>query len=180
MSETSAIEPVPLHLKKPLVWDDWVSQMQHAVQTLDALRQWIDVTPDEEAAIEQSCGKYAWSITPYYASLMDRQDAQCPIRLRAVPSLAEFAAYRHASVDPVGDRVYRKTNRVVHRYPDRVIVLTTDVCPVYCRHGTRKCHTTDLEGTYLGVRPAIPGSRISSTSSERRPSATCCSRVAIR
>jgi lysine 2,3-aminomutase len=45
---------------------------------------------------------------------------------------------------------FRKTNRVVHKYPDRIIMLATDVCPVYCRHCTRKYHTTDVDGTYFG------------------------------
>lgn len=142
--------PIQLHQRKPLVWTDWVSQMQHRIETLDQLRTWINVTEDEALAIERSQDKYRWSITPYYASLMDRDDPNCPVRLQAVPSVREFTAFRNSSIDPVGDMVHRKTNRVVHKYPDRVILLTTDMCPVYCRHCTRKYHTTDLTGTYLG------------------------------
>ena len=108
------------------------------------------MTDDERQAIERCRGKYVWSITPYYASLMDRHDPACPIRRQAVPAGGEFEVFRNASVDPVDDTVYRKTNRVVHKYPDRVIVLCTDQCPVYCRHCTRKYHTTDLTGTYFG------------------------------
>ena len=80
---------------------------------------------------------------------MERDDPNCPVRRQAIPSMGEFAAYANASVDPVGDTVYRKTNRVVHKYPDRVIMLVTDLCPVYCRHCTRKYHTTDVSGTYF-------------------------------
>jgi lysine 2,3-aminomutase len=133
-----------------LVWSDWRSQMQHRIQSVERLREWIDVTPAEEAAIAACAGKYRWTITPYYASLMDRSDPLCPVRQQAVPSMAEMAPQTNASPDPLHDRGHRKTNRVVHRYPDRVLMLVTDMCPVYCRHCTRKFHTTDLSGSYFG------------------------------
>jgi len=132
-----------------LVWTDWRSQLKHRISTVEDLRQWINVTPDEEQAIQDSAGKYRWSITPYYAALMDKDDPMCPIRQQSVPSVQEFISFAGSDNDPVGDTVYRKTNRVVHKYPDRVIFLITEVCAVYCRHCTRKYHTTDLSGTYF-------------------------------
>lgn len=136
-------------LGEQLVWSDWRSQMRHRITTLAQLREWIDVTPREEAAIKACAPKYRWSITPYYASLMDRHDPACPIRRQAVPSLDELVPFAGSSVDPVGDTVYRTTNRVIHKYPDRIVLLITDQCPVYCRHCTRKYHTTDADGTYF-------------------------------
>ncbi|MBU0496040.1 MAG: arginine 2,3-aminomutase [Chloroflexi bacterium] len=130
-------------------WSDWRSQMHHRITTVEQLRDWIHVTDQEEHAIQASAGRYRWSITPYYASLMDPDDPLCPIRQLAVPSLREFESFPSASVDPVGDTVHRKTNRVVHKYPDRIIVLVTGLCPVYCRHCTRKYHTMDVAGTYF-------------------------------
>jgi lysine 2,3-aminomutase len=135
--------------KEPLIWSDWLSQLKHRITTVEQLRHWINVTEREEQAIKAVTGKYRWSITPYYASLMDEYDEDCPIRLQAIPHPDEMKTFPNASVDPVGDTVYRKTNRVVHKYPDRVVVLVTSVCPVYCRHCTRKYHTADLEGTYF-------------------------------
>lgn len=135
-------------------WDSWQWHMTHSITTLDELRRWIRVTPREEAAIEACEGKYRWRITPYYASLMDPDDAQCPVRLQAVPQLAEMATVPGTDIDPVGDGIYRKTNRVVHKYPDRVGFLVTALCPVYCRHCTRKYHTTDVEGTYFAESEA--------------------------
>lgn len=134
---------------RDLVWADWRSQLQHRIDTLEELRRWINVTPDEEQAILDSAGKYRWSITPYYAALMDKDDPMCPIRQQSVPSGQEFISFTGSDPDPVGDTVYRKTNRVVHKYPDRVILLITEVCAVYCRHCTRKYHTTDVNGTYF-------------------------------
>ncbi|MFF1712722.1 arginine 2,3-aminomutase [Streptomyces sp. NPDC058268] len=130
-------------------WNDWRWHMRKRVTNVDKARQWINLTPDEEQAIEKSAGKYRWSVTPYYASLMDPDDPTCPIRQQAVPALGELAEFSGAEVDPVGDMFYRKTNRVVHKYPDRVIMLITEACPVYCRHCTRKFHTTDVDGSYF-------------------------------
>jgi lysine 2,3-aminomutase len=130
-------------------WADWRWHMRHRITTLDELRRWVRLTPEEHEAIGASAGKYRWSITPYYASLMAPDDPSCPIRQQAVPALGEFLDFAGAEVDPVGDMFYRKTNRIVHKYPDRVIMLVTESCPVYCRHCTRKFHTTDLHGTYF-------------------------------
>jgi len=139
-------------MSKPdsLQWDDWRSHLVHAISTLEALRRWINVTDAEEQAIRATVGKYRWQITPYYAALMDAEDPACPVRRQAVPHLQEMNPPVNASVDPVGDTRYRVTRRVVHKYPDRVILLTTEACPVYCRHCTRKYHTTDRAGTYFG------------------------------
>ena len=134
---------------KPLVWSDWRSQLQHRITTVEQLREWINVTEREEKAIKACTDKYRWSITPYYASLMDEHDETCPIRQQAVPSLLELEHFPDSSVDPVDDRTYRQTNRVVHKYPDRVLLLVTEMCPVYCRFCTRKYHTMDLDGTYF-------------------------------
>ncbi|WP_404829096.1 radical SAM protein, partial [Streptomyces griseoaurantiacus] len=123
--------------------------MRHRITTLPKLREWIRVTPDEERAIRECAGKYRWSVTPYYASLMDPDDPTCPVRQQALPGPGELVESPDAEVDPVGDMIYRKTNRVVHKYPDRVIMLVTEACPVYCRHCTRKFHTTDVSGTYF-------------------------------
>ncbi|MCA6091276.1 arginine 2,3-aminomutase [Streptomyces sp. SCA3-4] len=133
----------------PAEWDDWRWHMRKRINTLDKARRWIRLTADEEKAIAGSAGKYRWSITPYYASLMDPDDPTCPVRLQAVPAPGELTEFPGSDVDPVGDMYYRKTNRVVHKYPDRVIMLITEACPVYCRHCTRKFHTTDVSGTYF-------------------------------
>ncbi len=130
-------------------WNDWRWHMRKRINTAEKARQWINLTTDEEKAMAETDGKYRWSITPYYASLMDPDDPLCPVRQQAVPALSELMEYSGADIDPVGDMFYRKTNRVVHKYPDRVILLVTEACPVYCRHCTRKFHTTDVDGTYF-------------------------------
>src|SRR3954471_10300702 len=71
-------------------WNAWRWQVKNKITTVDALRGWIDPSPAELEAIDRCVGKYRWSISPYYASLMDPEDPSCPIRQQAVPQLAEF------------------------------------------------------------------------------------------
>lgn len=155
---SSIIEPFLVKNKRAIdkdrktqenLWSDWRWHIANRITTEEALQTWINVTERESQSIKKCEGKYRWSITPYYAALMDRNDEMCPIRRQAVPAPEEFIYYPNADVDPVGDQFYRKTNRVVHKYPDRVIMLITESCAVYCRHCTRKYHTTDLEGSYF-------------------------------
>ena len=76
-----------------LIWTDWRSQLQHRVTTVEELRQWINVTPGEAEAIQTSARKYRWSITPYYASLMGKDDENCPIQFQAVLNNKEFLPF---------------------------------------------------------------------------------------
>ncbi|PMB02529.1 arginine 2,3-aminomutase, partial [Fischerella thermalis CCMEE 5273] len=107
-------------------WNDWNQQFRNRIQTLEELKKHVDVSPEEEEAIKRSEGIYRWAITPYYASLMDPFNPNCPIRKQAIPSSGEFIKHEYSDVDPVGDTKYRVTNRVVHKYPDRIIMLITD------------------------------------------------------
>ena len=146
----SATTPIPGRpTVAPEQWNDWRWQMRNRIRTVDALRDWIDVSDEEAATIERTEAQYRWTITPYYASLMDPVDRACPIRRQAVPSAAELEPRDTDDVDPLGDTHYRRTNRVIHKYPDRIVLLVTAVCPTYCRHCTRKFHTTNRDGTYF-------------------------------
>lgn len=129
-------------------WSSWKFQMRNLIRTKDSLSKWINLSERESEGIDSTASSYLWTITPYYASLMDPNDENCPIRLQSVPSPKEMDRNSSAGVDPVGDMENGKTRRVVHKYPNRVILLVSDTCPVYCRHCTRKFHTTAIGGSY--------------------------------
>ncbi|MCP3886520.1 MAG: KamA family radical SAM protein, partial [Propionibacteriaceae bacterium] len=78
------------------------------------------------------------SITPYYASLMDPDDPHCPVRVRAVPTLAETHISAEDMLDPLHEDTDSPTPGLTHRYPDRVLLLVSDQCSMYCRHCTRR------------------------------------------
>ena len=64
--------------------EEWVEQLQNSVDSLERLREYINVTDREEEAIRTT--KTRWGTTPYFASLMDRDDPNCPIRRQVIPS----------------------------------------------------------------------------------------------
>ncbi|MBM4431958.1 MAG: KamA family radical SAM protein, partial [Chloroflexi bacterium] len=119
-------------------WNDWRWQLRHRISTPEQLKNVIDLTPDEEAGIRATCQRLRMSITPYFASLMDAQEANCPLRRQVVPTAEELVIQPEELLDPLSEDAESPVPGLVHRYPDRVLLLVTDQCAAYCRHCTRR------------------------------------------
>ena len=118
-------------------WNNWRWQNSHRVRTLADLSRMIELSADEAAAIKRHTGALPVGITPYYASLLDSRDAQQPLRRTVVPVLGEYETSRGEALDPLGEDGHSPVPGLVHRYPDRVLLLVTNFCSVYCRYCTR-------------------------------------------
>lgn len=119
-------------------WNSWVWQQQKRIKSLDDLNQVISLSESEMKAYEFSKDQFRMALTPYYASLIDPSDVNCPIRLQSVPQLAELEESIGELEDPLAEESHMPVPGLTHRYPDRVLLYTTHNCPVYCRHCTRK------------------------------------------
>lgn len=119
-------------------WEDWKWQVANRITTLEDLRKIIKLTPDEEEGIKNCLKSLRIAITPYYASLMDQNDPDCPIRKQAVPVIWELETTDCDLPDPLAEDSDSPTPGLTHRYPDRVLFLVTDQCSMYCRHCTRR------------------------------------------
>jgi lysine 2,3-aminomutase len=124
-------------------WNNWVWQQQKRIKTMDQLEKVIQVTQDERDAFAQSHEMFNMGITPYYASLIDPHDPNCPIRMQSVPKGGELQILPMDMEDPLAEERDMPVPGVTHRYPDRVLFYTTHNCPVYCRHCTRKRKVAD-------------------------------------
>jgi len=122
----------------PLDWEDWHWQLKHRIRSKDELSQIIKLTPEEEKGLDKAKGRLSLAITPYWATLIDPEDPACPIRRQAVPVAAESVVSPHEMVDPCAEDRDSPAPHLVHRYPDRVLLLATDHCAMYCRHCTRR------------------------------------------
>lgn len=122
----------------PLDWEDWHWQLKHRVRNKEDLLQIVKLTPEEEEGIKKATGRLSMAITPYWAALMDSEDAACPIRRQAVPTSFESAVGPHEMTDPCAEDRDSPAPHLVHRYPDRVLLLATEHCAMYCRHCTRR------------------------------------------
>lgn len=119
-------------------WNDWHWQVSNRITTVEELKEVIPLTNDEESGIEQCLGTLRMAITPYYASLIDPTSPHCPVRKQAVPTSLELHVGDHDLSDPLHEDTDSPVIGLTHRYPDRVLLLVTDQCSMYCRHCTRR------------------------------------------
>ncbi len=122
----------------PLDWEDWHWQIKHRIRAKEELSQIIKLTQEEIDGLAKANGRLSLAMTPYWATLIDPEDANCPLRRQSVPVNTEFVVSPHEMVDPCAEDRDSPVSHLVHRYPDRVLLLATDHCAMYCRHCTRR------------------------------------------
>jgi lysine 2,3-aminomutase len=128
--------PRPAHVD-PAKWSDWVWQMQERVRSPEDLARFVRPHPDEVAAIAALADRFRFVITPYYASLMDPDDPECPIRRQVVPRSAELAD-PFGVADPLDEVAHSPVKNVIRVYRDRIAFCVNNECALYCRFCLRK------------------------------------------
>jgi lysine 2,3-aminomutase len=118
-------------------WNDWHWQFQARIRSLADLEKVFVLAEDERAAAIRHSGTLPVGITPYYASLMSRDDPEEPLRRTHVITTKEDLLVPGESDDPLSEDHDTAAPGIVHRYPDRVLFLTTGTCSTYCRYCTR-------------------------------------------
>lgn len=118
-------------------WNDWRWQLKNRITSLAQLEKHLKLSPQERAGVLLSGHKLALAITPHFFNLIDRDDPNCPIRRQVIPLFAETQVSPGELVDPCGEDSHMPVPGLVHRYPDRVLLLVTDRCASYCRYCTR-------------------------------------------
>jgi len=129
-------------------WNDWKWQLRHRIKSLKELSRVIQLSDDERSAIESHTGPLPVGITPYYASLLDPVDPMHGLRRTHIPVNGEYLRVRGEADDPLGEDHDTATPGLVHRYPDRVLFLTTGFCSTYCRYCTRSRMVGNPGGEY--------------------------------
>ena len=127
-------------------WRDWRWQLRHSVRSLEELENAVQLTEDERLGCLETKDIFRLGISPYYLSLIDPQNPFCPIRMQSIPVRAEAEKHDGELKDPLGEDHNRPVRAIVHKYPDRVLLLALDHCSVYCRHCTRRRITNGSEG----------------------------------
>jgi len=129
-------------------WTDWHWQLKHAVTRVEDFEKLIDVhlDPLERRKIALTLEKFPFLATPYYLSLIDRNDfRKDPIFRQAFPSPEELKVEKFDIVDPLAEDPDSPVLGITHRYPDRVLFHVSNVCAMYCRHCTRKRKVGDID-----------------------------------
>jgi lysine 2,3-aminomutase len=130
-------------------WRDWHWQMRNRISSAEDLARVIHITPREQRTIERALERFRFSVPPYYASLIDPGDPDCPIRLQSVPGEGELSFSDFDIKDPLNEDGDSVAPGMTHRYPDRVLWVIMHECAMLCRHCTRK--------RKIGDRPAPIG-----------------------
>jgi lysine 2,3-aminomutase len=119
-------------------WNDWKWHFRNRISSVDELTRHIPLSAKDQEQIRLVTTKYPLSVTPYYFSLIDWSNPDDPVRIQAVPSFKEIGLAGMGMEDPLDEKGHSPVPGLVHRYPDRVLMVLTDICPMLCRHCTRK------------------------------------------
>lgn len=128
-------------------WMDWRWQMSNRLNSLEELGQVINLTTTEEKALASS-GLFRVDITPYFASLIDPNDPTDPVRKQVIPTAREMVSFESMMEDSLAEDKHSPVPGLVHRYPDRVLMLVTTQCASYCRYCTRSRIVGDPTQTF--------------------------------
>jgi lysine 2,3-aminomutase len=117
-------------------WNDWRWQLSNRMNTLAELETVLNLTDDEREGLSAP-DKFRVDITPYFVSLIDPDDPADPIRRQVIPVGSELRAFTGMMEDSLAEDRHSPVPGLVHRYPDRVLLLITTQCASYCRYCTR-------------------------------------------
>ncbi len=130
-------------------WNSYKWQLINRISDVETLSLIIDLTEEEKKQIEEVGENFRWALSPYYACLIDPADKYDPIRLLSIPTGVEIEAL-DGDADPMGEEFTNPAGTITRRYPDRLIINTTNECAMYCRHcqrrrniGEHDTHTND-------------------------------------
>lgn len=129
-------------------WKDWRWQLKHSIKSLDKFEEVTGIKFDEEErkGLYETFDKFPLSITPYYLSLINRENFRNdPVFKQAFGGIEELTTLSSELADPLSEDSDSPVEGITHRYPDRVLFHVSNICSMYCRHCTRKRKVGDID-----------------------------------
>ncbi len=128
-------------------WNDWHWQLSHRLNSIEDFEKVFPLTDSEKKALSAS-HLFRVEITPYFASLINPDDPDDPIRKQVIPTAGEIQPFTGMMEDSLAEDRHSPVPGLVHRYPDRVLMLVTTQCASYCRYCTRSRIVGDPTATF--------------------------------
>ena len=128
-------------------WNNWRWQLSNRINTPEEFEKVIPLTDSEREALS-AAHLFRVDITPYYASLINPDDTNDPIRKQVVPTAGEMVPFTAMMEDSLAEDRHSPDPGLVNRYPDRVLMLVTTQCASYCRYCTRSRIVGDPTETF--------------------------------
>jgi len=140
-----------------LNWRDWRWQMRHRVTSVRSLAGILNRTIASSGEMRRVQERYPMAVTPYYLSLIDREADQDPVSAQCIPDVEEISRTDGSSEDPLNEDGFMPVPKLIHRYPDRALVVLTKTCATYCRHCNRKrfWKTRETAGLKKRIDPMV-------------------------
>lgn len=136
-------------------WNSWQWQIRNSFTSLSALSKVICLGQNEIRPNPGLNDSLPLRITPYYASLLHASDPGEALRRTVVPVFDEFVFSPGEASDPLSEEHDSPVPNLVHRYPDRVLFLSTGFCSTYCRYCTRS-HMVATDQCHMGTKAWQP------------------------
>lgn len=132
-------------------WNSWRWQIQNSYTNFKKLSEILNISDINDFDFLIKSKKLPLRITPYYASLMYGKPLNYPLSKSVVPNKLELLVSPGEENDPLHEESMCPVNNLVHRYPDRVLMLSTEFCSVYCRYCTRS-HMVAKDKKHYGLK----------------------------
>lgn len=110
--------------------EDWHYEVANSIKNMQQLKEQIKLNKEEDITDVNLPVR----ITPYFLDVIKNNDI---LRRTVIPSINEFNISNEETEDPLSEDKYKKTDCLIHKYPDRVLFLCTNFCSNYCRYCTR-------------------------------------------
>ena len=117
-------------------WENPKWQLKNRISDVDEILKYTDFSKKDYDDIRKVSEKHRFAITPYYFSLIDFSNPNCPIKLQSFPSIKELD--ESGQLDPMCEEQSNPSGRITRRYPNKLIINVTNACPMYCRHCQRR------------------------------------------
>lgn len=117
-------------------WNDWHWQLRNRLNTIADFEKLFSLTDSERRALSEGKGLRV-NVTPYFASLIHPENPEDPLRKQVLPTAVEPLPFTGMMEDSLAEDRHSPVPGLVHRYPDRVLMLVTTQCASYCRYCTR-------------------------------------------
>jgi lysine 2,3-aminomutase len=128
-------------------WNDWHWQLSNRLNSVEDFEKVLVLTESERKALS-SPGLFRVDITPYFLSRIDPNDPDDPIRKQVIPTAGEISDFTGMMEDSLAEDRHSPVPGLVHRYPDRALMLVTTQCASYCRYCTRSRIVGDPTQTF--------------------------------
>lgn len=129
------------------LWTDPKWQMRNRLGTYEELAEIVNLTDSEIEALKGNVS-FRVDVTPYFASLIDPNDPNCPVRQQVIPTMKENSVFAAREDDSTSEEKNSPVRSIVHKYDDKLILLLTTECASYCRYCTRSRMVGDGSKNY--------------------------------